>query len=138
MLQCVAACCSALQHVAACCSVLQRVAVCCSVLQCVAVCCSVLRARGSKMQNVDLSTIATHCNTLQHAATCCNMLQHTAARYNTLQHTTTHLESEAHAEPSAALYPWKVPCVLSSTPYDAPEMPTTKASVSPPTANSPP
>ena len=32
--QCVAACCSVLQHVAACCSMLQHVAACCSMFQC--------------------------------------------------------------------------------------------------------
>jgi len=47
-LQCVAACCSVLQHVAVCCSVLQCVAVFVAVLlatlQCVAACCSVCRS----------------------------------------------------------------------------------------------
>jgi len=38
--ECVAVCCSVLQHVAVCCSVLQCGAVWCSVLQHVAVCCS--------------------------------------------------------------------------------------------------
>jgi len=48
VIECVAVCCSVLQHGADCqpavfYSVLQRVAVCYSVLQCVAVCCSVLQ-----------------------------------------------------------------------------------------------
>jgi len=39
----------------------------------------------------NVSSISTHCNTLQHNATHCNTLQHTATHYKTLQHSCTSL-----------------------------------------------
>ena len=42
------------------------------------------------------SSVATHCNTLQHTATHCNMPQHAATHCNTLQHTATHCNTQHH------------------------------------------
>jgi len=69
LLQCVAVCCSVLQHTAGSCLVVARIlqwlvllqcdAVCCSVWQCAAVCCCVLQC------------VAVCCNVLQSVAVCC-------------------------------------------------------------------
>jgi len=66
VLQCVAACCSALQRLAASCSVLRCVGACCSVLQWV----DVLKTLAQLYSNYT----KWHCNTLQHNATQCNTL----------------------------------------------------------------
>jgi len=90
MLQCVAACCSALLCVAVRCSVLQCVAVCCSVLHCAAVFCIVLQCvavNGWKEYDIaDLEVHRMFCSDQQH----CNTLHHTAPHCNTLHHTATH------------------------------------------------
>ena len=64
---------------------------CCSVLQCVAVCCSVLQHENrnpiTRRRDVPRNLVKICCSVLQHAATRCNTLQHTATHCNTLQHT---------------------------------------------------
>ena len=64
VLQCVAACCSMLQHVAACCSTLQHVAVCCA-------------PRELLLPHVNIC-VAVRCSALQCVAACCSMLQRVA------------------------------------------------------------
>ena len=113
--------CNTLQHTATSCNTLQHAATRCRCsrtkcrrghkatqrLQHTAAHCNILQhtsAHRNKLQMLESqlpqcsrfsSTIATHCNTLQHTATHCNTLQHTATHCNTLQHTAGALEPTA-------------------------------------------
>jgi len=60
MLQCVAACCRALQHVAVRCSMMQRVVMRCSALQCIAVRCSASQCVAVRCSALQSSTTRHH------------------------------------------------------------------------------
>jgi len=118
VLQCVARCCSVLQHVRSArrlfnilrCSVLKCAAVCCSVLQCVAVGCSNL-SRHLQNQNHQrqkclkpvgyfvLQCVAVCCSVLQCVAVCCSVLQCVAVccSNSTSSSRTTYIDSSARS-----------------------------------------
>jgi len=88
VLQCVAACCSALQCVSQFVeqdnvnieinTSIARVAVCCSVLQCVSVCCNVCHISCSKTKqvfamNTSISRVAVCCSVLQRVLVRCSV-----------------------------------------------------------------